>query len=783
MNISLNWLADYFDSKKSAEEIVEALTFTGVEVDRVERRGVKVEGVIVGQIDAFEPHPNADRLNVCRVNDGSGIPRQIVCGASNFRAGDKAPLALPGAILPNGLKIKVSKLRGVESEGMLCSAKELNLAEDAAGLLILPADTPVGEPLSAVYPDDVVIEAEITPDRADLLSYFGIARELAAIFQTSPPREPLLKSRPEQRVGEETLVRIEAVDACPFYTARIIRGVRVGPSPAWLRRRLEAAGLRAVNNVVDISNYVMLELGQPLHAFDLSHVRGGITVREAAEKETLLALDGKEYPLLPSDLVIADRERALAIGGVMGGEGSGVSDRTTDILLESAYFVPGRIRATSRRLGLISDSSYRFERGVDPEGVVRASLRATDLICELANGTADASLIEAGAVPKLTGEVNLRPERCRAILGADIGPIDELLPRIGLVKVGENRWSIPSFRQDLQREIDLIEEVCRLAGIGRITGTVIASATASSASDLAHDALVALRGKLTGLGLLEARTLTLIDEAATKSLLESVPALIRLRNPLVADQEILRPSLIPGLTRAAARNFRQGVASVRLFEIGKVFRAEDPEESIRLGIVLSGERTSQSWNQPESLYDFFDLKGILSHVFGDGVIITRDEPTTFAALVCRAMSADGKLLGRLGLVRPSLARELGARSEIVTGEFALDPVRRDAVFQFRPLDRYPAVTRDIAFVADERLRWGEVESTLKEANENLLVATELFDLFADPSGESIPAGKKSMACRLTYRTADRTLTQDEVNAVHGRLKQRLVERLGVALRE
>ena len=369
MKLSLNWLKEYLLVRHSIEEIVEALTFAGVEVEGVEQRGADLENVIVAQVESFEPHPNADRLSVCRVNDGSAVARQIVCGAKNFRAGDKVALALPGAVLPGGMKIKVSKLRGVESEGMLCSPKELHLADDAAGLLILPADASVGSPLSGIFPPDTVIEVEVTPNRPDLLSHFGIARELAALIDLPEPALPKIVATPESTREDSGVVRLEASAGCPFYSARLLRGIRVGPSPGWLRQRLEAVGLRSINNVVDVTNYVLLELGQPLHAFDAAKIRGGIVVRLANPGEELLALDGKDYELGPDDVVIADHDRALAIAGVMGGERSGVAATTTEILLESAYFNPGFIRRTSRRLGLISDSSFRFERGVDPEAV------------------------------------------------------------------------------------------------------------------------------------------------------------------------------------------------------------------------------------------------------------------------------------------------------------------------------------------------------------------------------------------------------------------------------
>src|ERR1700732_5445470 len=347
MKLSLLWLKEFLPIAHSVPEIVEALTFAGIEVEDVQQRGADFDKVIVAQIDSFEPHPNADRLSVCRVNDGSSLPRQVVCGAKNFRAGDKVPLALPGALLPSGVKIRASKLRGVESEGMLCSSKELNLAEDAAALLILPDDTPIGAPLADIFPPDTVLEIEVTPNRPDLLSHYGVARELAALLELPPAKLPEISAISDRIREDSSIVRIDAPQICPFYAARLVRGIRVEPSPGWLRQKLEAAGLRSINNVVDVTNYVLLELGQPLHAFDLAKIRGGIVVRKASAGERLLALDEKEYELNRDDLVIADHQQTLAIAGVMGGEQSGVTATTTDMLLEAAYFNPGSIRRTS----------------------------------------------------------------------------------------------------------------------------------------------------------------------------------------------------------------------------------------------------------------------------------------------------------------------------------------------------------------------------------------------------------------------------------------------------
>lgn len=783
MKLSLSWLNEFLPLTQSVPEIVEALTFAGIEVEDVQQRGADFDKIIVAQIDSFEPHPNADRLSVCRVNDGSSLPRQVVCGAKNFRTGDKVPLALPGALLPGGVKIKASKLRGVESEGMLCSSKELNLAEDSTGLLILPDDTPIGAPLSDIFPPDTVLEVEVTPNRPDLLSHYGIARELAALLNLSPAKLPETSALPGKLREDSTVVRLEALDGCPFYAARVIRGIRVEQSPAWLRQKLEAAGFRSINNVVDVTNYVLLEMGQPLHAFDVAKIGGGIVVRKASDGERLLALDEKEYELNSGDLVIAHHHRALAIAGVMGGEQSGVTATTTDILLEAAYFNPGFIRRTSRRLGLISESSFRFERGIDPAAVLLASARATDLLLEVAGGKADENVVVEGSVPHLNRLVEMRPERCTKLLGMEIPDSDSLLARLGLRSAGGNSWEVPSYRQDLVREVDLIEEVCRMAGIQNIPSRLFGSATESSASDRAHDDLMDLRQRLAGLGLFEARTLTLVDQQALEYMLEPVSAPLTLRNPLTEDQRILRPSMVPGLIRAAQRNFNRGSNSVAMFEIGRVFSVATHEESISLAVLVSGERQSKSWNQEPAIYDLFDLKGILRTTLSKELIIVREHATGFAPLLCRVTDGEGRSAGKIGQLRPGLAKEIGARDSVLVAELILQPGATLKRFRYKALDRFPPVIRDVAFVADRELKYQAVLDAFASAHEPLLVDVRLFDLFVDPVGEKVPLNKKSIACSLTYRASDRTLTQEEASAAHGRLKSQLVERLGVTLRE
>ena len=785
MKVSLNWIKELVDIPADVAALCELLTKAGVEVEGIETRGCALDNIVVAQILESVQHPNADRLSVCKVNDGTAEPRQIVCGAKNYKVGDKVPLALPGAVMPGDFKIKVGKLRGVESCGMMCSAKELGLAEDAEGLLILPPETVVGTAIKDLFPAETVLDVEVTPNRPDLLSHVGMAREIATLLG-QPLRVPEGVAAATKGIHAVPAddIALEAPEACPFYTARTIRGVKVGASPAWLRSKLESVGLRSINNIVDVTNYVMLEMGQPLHAFDLANLNGGIRVRLAAEGETFLALDGKNYPLAPRQLVIADSSRALAIAGVMGGEESGVTESTVDVLLESAWFTPAEIRHTSRDLGLSSDSSYRFERGVDPAGVLAASARAVALILEVAGGEADPSARAAGTAPQAEPEVPFRLERCRALLGADVASetVDRILSGFGLRKTATG-WRVPSFRPDLTREVDLIEEISRVIGIEAVPSREVARFAPGTAADQRHDQAMRLRRRLSapGLGFHEARSLTLISEKALA--LFPVEDIRRVRNPLNEDQVILRPSLIPGLLESLARNFRAGVRDLRLFEVGRIFRADKREERASLALVLTGAASPASWRDAKPRpADFFDLKGAIAALGFDGLTL---EPAAHPALALAVEIRRGKqVVGLAGQLFPARARDLDATAPVLVAEINLDlfdpaPAQR----RFKDLPKFPAVTRDIAMLAAADVPHGAIESVLRGAKEPLLVDVELFDVFTDPAGVKIPADQKSVAYALTYRSAERTLTADEVAQAHQRLKERLKAELPVTFRE
>ncbi len=776
MKISLNWLRDFVDCQLPASDLETLLRRAGLEVAAIHERGVAIDKVVVAEILESVQHPNADRLSVCKVNDGSAHPRQIVCGAKNYKVGDKVPLALPGAVLPGDFKIKPGKLRGVESEGMMCSAKELRLAEDAQGLLILPPESVAGTPLTELFPTETILELEITPNRADWLSHLGVAREIA-VFTGSPVKNPAPPL--PAHVEQASRLLSDPADKATFYTLRKISGVKVAPSPQWLVDRLAAVGLRSINNVVDITNYVLFELGQPLHAFDAAKISGDIRVRAAVEGENFHALDGKEYKLPAESLVIADNNGPVALAGVMGGEGSGVTESTTDILLECAFFEPSRVRRASRSLGLFSDSSYRFERGVDPEGVATASARAVELILQLAGGTASEPIEVAGELPRRT-KISLRHDRVRSVLGLEISDteIDASLVRVGLINSGGGQWKIPGYRREILREADLIEEVARVVGIEKIPSHAEGLFAGSSDADLAYDFAMDLRRRLAGMGFHEARTSTLVSNADAADFGASVA----LKNPFGDDQSQLRNSLLPGLFAAVVRNLDQGAKSIPLFEVGRVFSPAG--EFSRLALVVTGDRFSADWRGGATRsWDVFDLLGTVRDLGGGETNPLPTPPSPFGAAA--EVFLHGKKIGHLGQLHPGVTRKLGANAPVLAAEFDLATwrtlVSRDRTTS--PLAKFPGSARDIAFTAPLSLPYGEVRSAIESLKEPLLESIGLFDLFTDPKGEKIPADKKSLAVSLSFRSPERTLTADEVNAATDRIKAALRSRSGIEFRE
>lgn len=800
MQVSLSWLSTHLDlSSYSTEQLSDLLTFAGIEVEGIEEKGVASDKVVVAQIASFEPHPKADKLSVCQVDDGSGSLRQIVCGAKNFKAGDKVPLALPGAKLPGGIEIKEGKLRDVISNGMMCSGKEIGLGEDTGGLLILDPALPTGKPLRELIASDTVFDLEITPNRPDLLSHVGLARELAAL--TGLPLKGVRDhsaSSTQPRAAEAGEVALQAEDGCPYYTARVIKGIKVAPSPDWLKARLESIGLRPINNIVDITNFVLMEMGQPLHAFDLDKLQGGIVVRRATEGEKILALDGIEQSLLPEDLIIADSTRPVAIAGVMGGEETGVTEGSVNVLLEAAYFTPSGVRRTSRRLSIHSDSSYRFERGTDPQQVQGASDLAVKLILEIAGGEVEDIIRVAGSAPVLVNDVTLDEKRAHRLLGMPDLKQDEahaILTKLGLNKKSGNDeqtlWAIPSYRLDLVRSVDLVEEVARVIGLDRVPSRNVAVMASGDATDRQYDHVMQLRQALANRGYHEAQTLRLISTAQIQdSLGNPNPAAVSvaLKNPLSEDHTTLRPSLIPGLLATAELNIRQGAQRLRFFESGRIFlklpNGQTREED-RLAILLSGPVATSSWHgrEPQAA-DIFDLRGLVEALPGVTALEVKPLADNGSFLLHHELKAGNRVLGWIAQVHPARARKLDARHPVYVVELLLSALRQGSTgpAKFEDLPRYPAVTRDVAFELPADVPNTKARTFFAGVKEPLLVKVELFDVFADPSGVKMAADRKSTAWTLTYRSADKTLETAEVDAAHARILAALEKALPATIR-
>ena len=815
MKVALNWLKQYVDFNWSPEEVTERLTMLGVEVEGVQKLGGEFTGIVVAQVITKDKHPGADKLTVCRVHDGTG-ERQIVCGAQNFSAGDKVPLILPGATLPpkpgekEPFTIKVGKIRGVESHGMMCSPQELGLPDQVDGLLILSPDAKVGQPLAEYLGrsgSDVVYDLEITPNRPDLNSVIGIAREIATITGNALkiPAIQFLNTESEPIHGLLN-VRNDEPELCPRYTARIVRKVKVGPSPDWLKSTLEKVGIRSINNVVDITNYVMLESGQPLHAFDYHLLKGDgtnvptIVVRRASEGEKFTTLDGKERTLTNQMLLIADETKAVALAGVMGGQNSEINANTVDVLIESAYFKPQNIRATSKKLELRTDSSYRFERGGDVGICDWASRRAAQLICDLANGQVLGHAIDDFQKQAAPKHITLHFSKSQSLLGIAIPHPEQIsfLTRLGLKLLEQTpgicTLEIPTWREDLKRDVDLIAEGGRLYGVDKIPSTPPRGALGTNDYDSIHDQLAEARRILSGLGLNEAQGQTLVANAECRM---PNAELVALANPLSSDMDVLRPSLLPGLIHSLRLNISRKNHDVALFEVGRVFQNSKPagsetgtpKESRNVAIALTGQRALPFWSgeDRDAKFDISDLKGLLEEFleqFGlRGVTFTRRADSTALFLESATIALGGKLmLGEVGQLLPALAKKYDLRDGVLLAELNLDLLlaRRNPAKSFKSLPQFPTIRRDVAMLVPEATTHEAVLQIVKQTKPANLESVELFDVFR---GQHVPAGQKSLAYAFTYRSPEKTLTDAEVNAAHTKIVEAFKAQLSATFRE
>lgn len=800
MKATWSWLKEFVDIQMDPVELGDRLTHVGLEC-KVAMEG-ELPGVYVGEILGLEPHPRSQALKLCRVQSGTGV-LSVVCGAPNVETGIKVPLALPGATLPGGTEIHVAEIKGISSQGMLCSEAELQVGDDSGGLWILPPDSPVGQRLDQAFGlRDWVFEFDLTPNRADCLSILGLSYEVAAITGAKV-RKPVVSLKQEgPRIEERFRVHIQDPDLCPRYVARIVEGTRSAPSPVWMRRRLQLVGLRPISNVVDVTNYVMWELGQPLHAFDLDLLEGDcIVVKRARPEETFVSLDGQERVLSPEMLMIWDGGKPVAVAGVMGGANSEVGPGTSRVLIESAHFDPRSIRRTAKALGMATEASRRFERGIDPEGCVLAADRAAQLVRELAGGQVALGCIDAYPGRRGRRAISLRVAKVNQLLGTDLRSQEVIrqLERLNLeVQQGGDGvlHVLPhSRRVDLTREVDLIEEVARIWGFERIPCTLprTSRVAATPPTEFRMESLT--REVLVGYGFHEVITYSFMDPLALDRL--GVPSgdalrnFVILKNPLRKDQGVMRTTLIPGILDAVRRNLSVKNVDLRLFELGRVFlpdgEGELPREPSRLGGAMTGWLTPLHWSKKADAADFFDLKGALEGLL-EALQVTgisfsgKDAPQFFRAGCCATLFAGEESIGWVGEVAPTVAErwELGQRVMIFELDFESLARLGRLEHRFRPLPRFPEVIRDISIVVRREVRAGDILEEIERLGQRWLQEAYPFDVFSDP--ERIPPGHKSLAFRLVYRCTDRSLTDEEVNDERSRLVEALQMRFGARLR-
>ena len=753
MKVSLEWLGEWCDWRGTAEELADRLTRSGTEVISITSTGSKVKGVVSAKILEKKQHPNADRLTVCLVDDGSG-PRQVVCGAKNHQAGDMVPLAKPGTVFPDGMTIKSAKLRGESSEGMLCSAKELGLAEDAEGLLILSRETKLGVPLEQLYPGETVIEVEITSNRPDLASVEGLARELGALGIVRKNRPALSRTTGSPLTGWK--VQVEDPKDCPLYTLTALRVRPDVESPEWMKKRLAACGMRSLGLLVDVTNYVLLETGQPVHAFDADRLKGKtIEIRRARAGEKLSGLDGGTHELTTEDLVIADGQGPVALAGVVGGRDSSVQKGTQQILLESASFLAGRVRRTGRRFSLPTESSRRFGRGgLDPALVEKTKDRVIQLLSECgALEKHEGSLAVGSVATQVVAPISLRADRVEKILGLknDVKSWGDRLRSLGFVEEKAG-WVPPSWRGDIREETDLLEEIVRLADLEKVPAVLDSLAEGQSQEDREDTERRAVRSFLVERGYVEALSGSLVRKDEGNHVPLSVAA-----GPEAAAY---RESLLPGLLASAGRNISRGLTDLRLFEIGRVTR-KGAQEEMRLAVLVAGRERPVNWDEAEVSADFFSLKGVwdeLRHRFSG-----LGEPISL-----REVSAAEK-------------KAVGIKATVHVAEGVLIRGKVKGV-EYRVVSTFPGVERDLALVMPETIPYGEVEKAIRSSAPAEMEGLTVFDRFRDPSGAKVPKGFLSLGCRLQFRSHERTLTEQEVSGWEKKILESLSTRCQARLR-
>ena len=795
MNLPMSWLNDYMDIDVEPKAYADRLTMTGSKVEGWESAGDEIENVVAGKVLTCVPHPDSDHLSVCTVDAGTGEELQIVCGAPNVKAGIIVPTALNGAKLPGGFKIKKTKMRGVESNGMLCSHDELGISEDTLGytpeygILILPDDTPVGKDIKDIFGlNETVVEFEITSNRPDCFSIIGLARETAASFDKKFTIPEIKFTENNENIADTISVEVLDKDKCKRYCARMVKNVKIAPSPSWMQERLRACGVRPINNIVDITNYVLLEYGQPMHAFDLRDLQDNkIIVRRAEEGEVIKTLDEQDRKLISDDLVIADGGRAVAVAGVMGGFNSEVKDDTTTVIFESATFDAASVRLTAQRIGLRTEASSRYEKGLDYNNTVPAVERACQLVEELGCGENVGGMIDV--MGNVEGSITLpfRPEKINAFLGTDI-PTETMIKYFDALGIATDTEKMtvtpPSWRPDLEGEADIAEEVARFYGYDIIPVTLLSGEATCGKKTERQLFSDAIGEELCAQGMYEIYTYTFTSPSVFDKL--NVPAdsdlrnTVKISNPLGEDTSVMRTTTIASMLDTLSRNYNHRNPSARLFEIGKVFipTSEDgslPDEPQKVTIGIYGGKT-----------DFYDIKGVCETMF-DGLNIKKvryeavtDNPT-FHPGRCAKITAGGRNIGIIGEIHPAVSRRFGIDTPVYVGELDFEAMFKSADdnIKFRELPKYPAVTRDIAMLVDRAVPVADIEEVIRKAGGATLENVKLFDVY---EGEQIAEGKKSVAYSATFRAADRSLTGEEVQTVFDKILKKLEGNIGAQLR-
>jgi phenylalanyl-tRNA synthetase beta chain len=802
MKASISWLNDYSPINMDVHSLADALTMAGLEVEAVTDRFGYLDNVVVGRIVEIEPHPNADKLKLVKVDVGHQT-LAVVCGAPNVVNDTLAPVALPGTVFPNGFTLEKSIIRSVESEGMICSEAELELGKDESGIMVLSPSLPVGEKLSkALKLSDALIEVDLTPNRPDCLSMIGIAREICGIQKTKINYPDMSLSDPTDDIAGFASVTIKAPDHCPRYAARLLTDITVGPSPFWLADRLISVGMKPINNIVDITNFVLMETGQPLHAFDYNHLaENRIVVRRANEGELFTTLDMNERKLTSDMLMICDGEKPVAVGGVMGGLNSEIEDTTTKVLIESAYFDPVSIRKTSKKLGLNTEASHRFERGVDPEGIVPALNRAARLMAEIGGGKLIEGIIDEypKKIPPKT--INLKIEKTNRVLGTQLSrdDIKELLESIELSvkKIDADTLKVdpPSFRVDIERPEDLMEEVARLSGYNNIP-TTFPSIPAKARKPMKRlDTRSRILHLMTGFGFCETINYSFINSLSCDRL--NLPSddyrrnTVNILNPITEEQAVMRTSLIPGLLETAYRNISKQQKNLKLFEMGKIYIKKDgdslPEETEMLAGLWTGARLDASWYAKETACDFFDIKGAVEGLL-KGLNINSIRFSGSANDLCvytkpgysAGIFSDKEHLGLVGKLDSLVLGNFNLKQAVYLFELSIDSLIEllPETRQSKPIPKFPAVPRDITVIVNQNTESGAILECIQNVREQLVESMYLFDVF---TGDPIPPGKKSVSIRVTYRSNKKTLEDEDVGNIHKAITDRLIKEFDAGL--